>query len=325
MHTGARATLDDPEIRSRLRREFLTSKYSDTLPGKATSDLSDSIPVKKVLFIEPAQLTPLPEPTELIDGPSHYTVKEHASQFNARLVDKYLSLKNSLISLKNGLYTLAVLIILIGAYISLVGTKANNIVVMQAAKLTAQANKAAITSPPTSTQNTSKSSVPSTIKPSAPAISSYVVAPTHPRYITIPKLGVDSRVLSVGVNADGALATPNNVYDAAWYKESSLPGQPGAMLIDGHVSSWATNGVFYGIKKLVAGDLIKIERGDGVIFTYSVVKSQIYPAGNVDMQSAITPVEAGKPGLNLITCTGKVSPGTSEFTERIVVYAKLQS
>jgi sortase (surface protein transpeptidase) len=164
----------------------------------------------------------------------------------------------------------------------------------------------------------------STVKPTASSLASYVVAPNLPRYLIIPKLGVDARILSVGVNTQGALGTPGNIYDTAWYNESAEPGQPGAMLIDGHVSSWTANGVFYGIKTLAAGDLIKVERGDGTVFTYSVVSSQIYPSGNVDMTSAMTPVVAGQPGLNLITCTGDVIAGTSEFNERIIVYATLQ-
>ena len=104
--------------------------------------------------------------------------------------------------------------------------------------------------------------------------------------------------------------------------ESSEPGQPGAVLIDGHVSSWTAHGVFYGIKTLVAGDVIQIQRGDGSVFTYKVVRSQIYPAGSVNMAQAMTAVVAGQPGLNLITCTGDVIPGTSQFNQRIIVFAE---
>ena len=214
---------------------------------------------------------------------------------------------------------LAVVMVMIGFYATINGLMANHEVQAQAIKLTQQANKAA-----SSTGSTTSTPVPSTIKPSAAAVSNYVVAPNLPRYLIIPKLGVNARVLSVGLTASGAIGTPNNIYDTAWYNESSEPGQPGAMLIDGHVSSWTANGVFYGIKTLVAGDIIKVERGDGTIFTYTVVSSKVYPSGNVDMTSAMTPIVAGQPGLNLITCTGDVIPGTSEFNERIVVFATLQ-
>ncbi|HVX23787.1 MAG TPA: sortase [Candidatus Saccharimonadales bacterium] len=163
---------------------------------------------------------------------------------------------------------------------------------------------------------------PSTVKPSAASVASYTVGPNMPRYLNIPKLGVHARVLSLGVLQNGALATPNNVYDTGWYNQSSQPGKTGAMLLDGHVSSWTAHGVFYGIKDLAAGDTLQIVRGDGVIFNYRVVKHQIFDHDKVDMQSAMRPVDPTKPGLNLITCTGDVINGTNEFNERVVVYAK---
>ncbi len=169
------------------------------------------------------------------------------------------------------------------------------------------------------------SPAPATVKPSANDIANYTVAPNMPRYLIIPSLNVFARVRSVGITSSGAIGTPTNVYDTAWFNQSALPGQPGASLIDGHVSSWTTNGVFYGIKNLKSGDLVKVQRGDGVVFTFDVVKSQIYPYNNVDISSALTPIVPGVPGLNLITCTGKVISGTNEFNERIVVYTKLVS
>jgi hypothetical protein len=94
------------------------------------------------------------------------------------------------------------------------------------------------------------------------------------------------------------------------------------MLIDGHVSSWTSHGIFYGLKTLVAGDTIQIERGDGAILAYKVVKSQTYTTSKVDMAAALTPINPRKPGLNLITCTGNVMAGTNEFNQRVVVFAE---
>ncbi|MDL2363510.1 MAG: class F sortase [Patescibacteria group bacterium] len=169
---------------------------------------------------------------------------------------------------------------------------------------------------------TSDNPLPSTTKPSPRAVASYAVAPDLPRYISIPKLGVKARVLQAGVKTDGELATPSNVYDTAWYTGSAKPGQAGATLIDGHVSSWKTNGVFYGLRKLQPNDTIQITRGDGAVLNYRVVKTQLFDAAQTDMQAAITPVTAGKSGLNLITCSGKVKPGTNEFTQRLIVFTE---
>ncbi len=348
MEAEARGFLDDQVLRSRLRSDFSSSYTRRTYIRPRRSLISD---VTERRYSTPtlntsSQITSLPAiPKPQQDIAPLYTtaikttfdtVANHlgssalisAYKSNPRplahgkvigSLKRHLKIKHRN-KLQMALLSLAICIVMVGGYVSFLGLRANHAAVVQAAKLTAQANKAA-----TSTTS-SKTPTPalSTVKPTTNSLANYVVAPNLPRYIIIPKLGVDTIVESVGVNVSGALETPDNVYDTAWYNESALPGQQGAMLIDGHVSSWTAHGVFYGIKTLVAGDIIKIVRGDGAIFTYTVVKNQVYPSGNVNMTSAMTPVVAGQPGLNLITCTGDVIPGTSQFNERIVVYAKLQ-
>jgi LPXTG-site transpeptidase (sortase) family protein len=123
----------------------------------------------------------------------------------------------------------------------------------------------------------------------------------------------------------GQIAVPDNIYDTGWYDGSSKPGQPGAMFIYGHVSSWTADGVFYNLKKLKTGDQIIVTRGDNTTFTYQVSLTKIYPYNNVDMNTVLAPVNPAKPGLNLMSCTGQVIKGTSEFNERLVVFTSLIS
>jgi LPXTG-site transpeptidase (sortase) family protein len=163
---------------------------------------------------------------------------------------------------------------------------------------------------------------PSTKKPSWSAFEKYQVAADLPRYIFIPKIHVQAIVKQTGLTKDGAIGAPTNVFYTDWYTGSAKPGKKGAMLIDGHVSSWTTHGVFYNLKKLRPGNKIKIERGDGHLFTYKVVKTKKYPDNHVNMKKVLSPVNPPKPGLNLITCTGHVKPGTSEFDHRLVVFAE---
>jgi sortase (surface protein transpeptidase) len=211
---------------------------------------------------------------------------------------------------------LASFVFVAGVGISLVQFHANQLGKLGAAQASVAGAIAATTT-------NSDSTAPSTAPITADTLRSYHVAPDAARYIRIGKLGVLARVLQVGTTKSGALATPNNVFDAAWYKDSAKPGEPGATLIDGHVSSWTTNGVFYGIKGLAAGDNIEIERGDGKQLEYTVVKTVTYPVDSVDMTSLMKPVTAGKSGLNLITCGGKYDSKSGEFTQRIAVYASL--
>lgn len=167
---------------------------------------------------------------------------------------------------------------------------------------------------------------PSSIKPKASTIASYSVPANNPKYIAIPAIGIpNTPVLKLGLLKDGTIATPDNIFEVGWYGGSSLPGQSGAMFIYGHVSSWTANGIFYNLHKLVPGDKVIITTGNNTIYTYQVVESKVYPYTSVPMNSVLSPISSPTPGLNLMTCTGKVMPGTSEFNERLVVYTKLIS
>lgn len=179
-------------------------------------------------------------------------------------------------------------------------------------------------SPPSDSQ--SQTGQPSAVKPSKQSIASYQVAPTLPKYIALPSIGVENtRVFQLGLEKDDQIATPNNIFDAGWYDASSKPGQPGAMFIYGHVSSWQADGIFYNLKKLKPGDKVIVTRGDNKTYTYQVNSSKIYPHDKVDMKAVLAPIDSSKPGLNLMTCTGQVIKGTSEFNERLVVFTSLVS
>ena len=149
----------------------------------------------------------------------------------------------------------------------------------------------------------------------------HVVAPDEPRFITITKLNISARVLGVGVNKDGRLSAPSNVSDTGWYKQSAKPGTPGAVLIDGHATGLTSKGVFYGLKKLVLGDEIVIERGDGQKITYKISETEAYHKDKLDMAKALQPMDPKKSGLSLITCTGKFNASQNEYEERLLVRA----
>ncbi len=206
----------------------------------------------------------------------------------------------------------ALALCMLGVYVGISGLRTNHKVAAQVTQIVRQA----------STGTNSPASIPSEVKPAAgQSVSSYSVAPDLPKELQIPALNVDARILRLDALKNGDLATPPNIFDSGWYTGSSKPGQAGAMLIDGHVSGPTQNGVFYGLKTLKPGDKIVVVRGDGQRFSYSVVTSKVYDADAVDMAAALTPVTAGKNGLNLITCTGKLNSTATGFQQRILVFA----
>lgn len=152
-------------------------------------------------------------------------------------------------------------------------------------------------------------------------LESYKVAPDLPRLLNIEKLGVNTRIRRLGVSPSNVLKAPANIFDAGWYDGSAKPGENGTVVIDGHVSGPTQKGVFYSIGTLKADDVIKIERGDGQIFTYKVTGSQVYDNDKVDMAKVMTTSVPGKPGLNLVTCTGRFNVRTNTYEQRVVVFA----
>lgn len=317
--------MDSHALRQRLAHPatYGYARRQSSYPRRAVADVVPRMQYRRIApSVDTASaLRRHPQPPATVQ-PVELPVSRQASDERGRAAEPITSVHprctrrgfRTAIHLRSVIMAAAAIIFIAGSYISLTGFTADRAVQAQARALTLQANNAA--------KQSGSTSVLSSTKPSAATLADYVVAPDLPRYLKIPKLGVDARVLSVGVTSTGALATPDNVFDTAWYNESAEPGQPGAVLIDGHISSWTSRGVFYGLKDLVAGDTIQIDRGDGKVFTYKVVKSKTYSASNVDMEAAMTPVVPGTPGLNLISCSGDVIPGTSQFDERIVVFAE---
>ena len=157
-------------------------------------------------------------------------------------------------------------------------------------------------------------------------IEQYTVPAAHPRYISIPALRiVNARVQSVGLTKDGTLDTPKNISDTAWYDKSVLPGQgSGSVIIDGHNGGISRDGIFAGLDKLKENDEIIIERGDGKKITYSVRenKTETLKETNASgMRRLMTPIDASKEGLGLITCAGNWVPRDKAFDKRTLVRA----
>lgn len=345
-----RVSLDNPDFAGRLRQSSRSPAYVSRpvpAPAKTIQDVSFQVPTQPLSRPQIARQTQ--EATRIIQDfvvaqkqhkppqmiaqpaatkPHHQPQKSQVLRRDAAIHQQRL-LANQFVPVAGPkakapnklkqkrpvfLYSMAAIIFIVGVAVSLNGLRANRQVAAQVQHLAAQGDSS----------SDDNGSHPSTKKPSEADISGYAVAPNLPRYIDIAKLSVHARVLSMGVTSKNQLKAPGNVYDAGWYNASAQPGQPGAMLLDGHVSSWTAKGVFYGLPKLKVGDPIVITRGDGKKFTYTVVKSEIDAADKVDMASLLVSQDTNKPGLNLISCSGDVIPGTNEFNKRIVVYAVMQ-
>ena len=132
-------------------------------------------------------------------------------------------------------------------------------------------NKSAETRNPQQTVITELSDAknPSEDKPTDEEISKYQVYTTSPRYLEISRLKIKARVKESSVN-EYTMPVPDNIYDVMWYSGSSNPGQGGNILMSGISEGATKHGAFANLDSLEKGDEIKITRGDGELFTYSV-------------------------------------------------------
>ncbi len=161
-------------------------------------------------------------------------------------------------------------------------------------------------------------------EPTEEEVHEYTVAPDRPRYLTVPKLGINkARILPMGVNSRGELSTPNNIFDVGWYEASSLPGGGGTLIIDGHNGGPHVLGVFKNLPDLGYGDIIEVERGDGLVFKYKVIDSKSIPLSEADAYMAVAArsPEPGKESVTLISCTGEWSQQQRTYLSRQFVRA----
>lgn len=158
-------------------------------------------------------------------------------------------------------------------------------------------------------------------KPSEGEVQTYQAAADAPRILRIPKLEIEARVKRVGSSLSGEPISPSNIFDVGWYDDSSKPGMPGAVLINGHISGASKHGVFYNLSTLQQNDQIEIERGDKKVIVYTVMKVQTYSGDQVDMTTALQSFSADKNGLNIITSSANYDGGISTSQQRVAVFA----
>ena len=141
-----------------------------------------------------------------------------------------------------------------------------------------------------------------------------------PARLLIPRIGVDARIESRGLDAGRNMETPKDFRDVAWYNLGPVPGAAGNALMNGHVSWWTGSAVFTRLGELRAGDKVIVVRGDGTRVTFKVTARRIV-AANARVASLFAPGPTAT--LTLITCTGAWDARILSDTHRLLVSAVL--
>jgi hypothetical protein len=142
-----------------------------------------------------------------------------------------------------------------------------------------------------------------------------------PVHLTVPSIGVDSSLESLGLLADKSLAPPTQWGEAGWYAGGVRPGDPGPAVIAGHVDSRNGPAVFFRLRDLRPGAPVYVTTQTGRVLRFLVDTSQQYPKDHFPTEAVYGPTPL--PVLRLITCTGAFDAAAHSYLDNLVVTAHL--
>jgi sortase (surface protein transpeptidase) len=164
---------------------------------------------------------------------------------------------------------------------------------------------------------------PSVALPSAVPTKQGLAASTPVR-LRIPVIGVDTGLMSLGLNPDGTVEVPplRPGSPAGWYRNLRTPGEVGPAVMLGHVDT-AHDGpaVFYRLRELHPGDRVTVLRADGSEPVFAVERVVEVPKSDFPTDDVYGPVD--HPALRLVTCGGTFDHVRHEYRGNILVYARL--
>jgi hypothetical protein len=145
-----------------------------------------------------------------------------------------------------------------------------------------------------------------------------------PVSVSIPAIGVHSRLLHLGLNSDGTVQVPSietSSDEAAWYQYSATPGQIGSSVIEGHVDSNQGPAVFFRLGALRPGDTVDVTLADGVTAIFRVTGVREYAKSRFPAKAIYGATDYA--ALRLITCGGAFDYATGHYLSSTVVFASL--
>lgn len=142
-----------------------------------------------------------------------------------------------------------------------------------------------------------------------------------PMHVSIPSIGVESDLETLGLEDDGRIQPPVAWEKAGWYEKGVVPGDVGPAVIAGHVDSPVGPAVFLDLAALENGDEIHVTLSDGTTDVYRV--DGALEASKADFPTSEVYKSTPTPQLRVITCGGDYDPATGHYVDNLVVFATL--
>jgi sortase (surface protein transpeptidase) len=139
-----------------------------------------------------------------------------------------------------------------------------------------------------------------------------------PVALTIPAIDVRTKLIKLGVTAQGTLQVPSSTSVAGWYTGSPRPGDIGSSVIAGHIDSYQGPGVFFRLRLLHPGDFVYVREADGRLAVFRVNSVRVYPKDHFPTAAVYGPAPDAE--LRLITCGGPFDYATGSYLSNVVAY-----
>lgn len=150
-----------------------------------------------------------------------------------------------------------------------------------------------------------------------PVVESGVAAPLR---ISVPDLGVKTRLIGLRKDRAGGLQVPEDPQQAGWYSQGFAPGADGPAVIVGHVDSYRGPGIFARLGTMQPGQRISIRRADGSLAVFRVTSVESFAKRDFPTERVYR--GDGTPSLRLVTCGGEFDRGARTYLSNVVVFAE---
>jgi sortase (surface protein transpeptidase) len=145
----------------------------------------------------------------------------------------------------------------------------------------------------------------------------------EPTSIEIPSIGVRSQhFVPLSVQRDGTISVPGTAQEVGLYDAGPTPGQLGPSVLAAHVDTPSgVPGIFHELRRVKAGDVVRVSRRDGSHLTFTVDRVAAY-------NKAQFPTELVYKGdftaaeIRLVTCGGPTD-SRNEYRDNVVVFGHL--
>lgn len=144
------------------------------------------------------------------------------------------------------------------------------------------------------------------------------VSPVH---LSIGSIGVDTRLVRLGLNDDGTVEVPTERGTAGWFRLGPVPGQRGSSVILGHVDSVDGPDVFADLSTMRRAGRVEVRLSDNSVAVFEVTDVRTYANADFPAERVYAGTRRDRE-LNLVTCGGAYDASNGGYQSNVVVFTR---